>query len=167
MYERIVDAVIEKRLRPGERINEAKLAAAYRLPRSRARRVLNRLVSEGLVQFEFHRGAFISLPSVEEAHHVFEARLHVEAAIARVASERIDAEGVRRLREHQEAERDGAQKAPHEHGEIAYEHIEVEERLDDVHGGNPNREALGGDVDLSHGRGARERRDAAHAPPCG
>lgn len=104
IYERIVDALIEKRLRPGERLNEAKLAAAYRMPRSRVRRALNRLTAERLICFEMHRGAFVSLPSVEEAYDVFEARLHVEAAVARVACERVDANGIRRLREHLDTE---------------------------------------------------------------
>nr|WP_297460866.1 GntR family transcriptional regulator [uncultured Halomonas sp.] len=104
IYERIVDALIDKRLRPGERLNEAKLAAAYRMPRSRVRRALTRLTAERLICFEMHRGAFVSLPSVEEAYDIFEARLHVEGAVARVACERVDASGIRRLREHLDTE---------------------------------------------------------------
>ena len=100
IYERIVDALIEKRLRPGERLNEAKLATAYSVPRSRVRRVLNRLSTERLVCFEMHRGAFVSLPSIEEAYNIFEARLHVEGIVARVACERVDEGGIKRLRDH-------------------------------------------------------------------
>lgn len=104
VYDRIVDALIDKRLRPGERLNEAKLAAAFDTPRSRVRRALNRLTSEKLVRFEMHRGAFVALPSVQEAYNVFEARLHIEAAVVRIACERINAEGIATLRQHLEIE---------------------------------------------------------------
>ena len=100
VYDRIVDALIDKRLRPGERLNEAKLASAFKTPRSRVRRALNRLTSERLVRFEMHRGAFVSLPSVKEAYDIFETRLHIEGAVARIACERIDAEGIATLRRH-------------------------------------------------------------------
>ena len=100
VYDRIVDALIDKRLRPGERLNEAKLASAFGTPRSRVRRALNRLTAERLVRFEMHRGAFVSLPSIKEAYDVFETRLHLEAAVARIACERIDAKGIEELRRH-------------------------------------------------------------------
>ncbi|MBY5928807.1 GntR family transcriptional regulator [Halomonas denitrificans] len=100
VYDRIVDALIDKRLRPGERLNEAKLATAFNTPRSRVRRALNRLTAERLVRFEMHRGAFVSLPSVKEAYDIFETRLHIEAAVARIACERIDASGIATLRQH-------------------------------------------------------------------
>lgn len=100
IYERIVDALIDKRLHPGERLNEAKLATTYGVPRSRVRRVLNRLATERLICFEMHRGASVSLPSVEEAYNVFEARLHIEGIVARVACERVGEGGIQRLRKH-------------------------------------------------------------------
>jgi len=100
VYDRIVDALIDKRLRPGERLNEAKLASAFGTPRSRVRRALNRLTAERLVRFEMHRGAFVSLPSIKEAYDVFETRLHIEAAVARIACERINDDGIAILRRH-------------------------------------------------------------------
>ena len=98
LYERLLDAVIEKRLRPGEHLNEAKLASAYRVPRSRVRRVLNRLRAEGLVEFKLHRGAFICRPTVEEAQDVYEARLNVEQMVVRLSCERADKAMIGRLR---------------------------------------------------------------------
>lgn len=100
VYDRIVDAIIDKRLSPGERINEAKLASAFGTPRSRVRRALNRLTAERLVRFEMHRGAFVSMPSLKEAYDIFETRLHLEAAVARIACERIDEAGINTLRHH-------------------------------------------------------------------
>ncbi|ALM54354.1 GntR family transcriptional regulator [Halomonas huangheensis] len=104
VYDRIVDALIDKNLRPGERLNEAKLANAFNTPRSRVRRALNRLMNERLVRFEMHRGAFVSLPSIKEAYDVFETRLHIEAAVARIACERINSDGIATLREHLQLE---------------------------------------------------------------
>ena len=41
IYERLIDAIIDKHLRAGEHVNEVKLAEAYDVPRSRVRRVLD------------------------------------------------------------------------------------------------------------------------------
>lgn len=100
LYERLIDAIIDKSLRPGQHLNEVKLAASYAVPRSRVRRVLERLRDEDIVEFQLHRGAFISRPTVEEAAHVFEARRYLEAAIAELACARATPEDIARLRTH-------------------------------------------------------------------
>ena len=57
LYDQIVAAVIAKKLRPGERLNESELAKAQDLSRTRVRRVLGRLEKEQVVRFELNRGA--------------------------------------------------------------------------------------------------------------
>lgn len=88
LYDRLLDAIIDKFLRPGQHLNEVKLAERYLVPRSRVRRVLERLRDEDVVQFELNRGAFISRPTVAEAKAVFEARRHLENVIIRLVCER-------------------------------------------------------------------------------
>src|SRR5690606_29076550 len=89
MYHRIVSAIVGKSLRPGEHVNEMQLASANGLSRPRVRRVLERLEIEGVIEFKPNRGAFISRPSVKEALDVFEARVHLESILFRLACERI------------------------------------------------------------------------------
>ena len=84
LYDQIVAAIIAKKLRPGERLNESELAKAQDLSRTRVRRVLDRLEKEQVVRFELNRGAFISRPSVREAQETYEARIFIEEAIVRL-----------------------------------------------------------------------------------
>ena len=88
LYDQIVAAVIAKKLRPGERLNESELAKAQDLSRTRVRRVLDRLEKEQVVRFELNRGAFISRPSVKEARETYEARIFIEEAVVRLVCRR-------------------------------------------------------------------------------
>lgn len=100
LYDRLIDAIIDKTLRPGQHLNEAKLAASYSVPRSRVRRVLERLRDEAVVEIQLNRGAFISRPTVAEARDLFEARKYLETVIVRLACERATLEDIARLRRH-------------------------------------------------------------------
>ncbi|MGN6551165.1 MAG: GntR family transcriptional regulator [Pararhizobium sp.] len=99
IYERILELIMDKFLRPGQRLNEAKLAEVHAVPRSRVRRVLERLRDEEIVTFELNKGAFLCRPTVEEAHDVFETRRHLEYAAARLACERATATEIAALRD--------------------------------------------------------------------
>lgn len=112
IYQRMVSAIIEKRLRPGEHVNEMQLAEAYGISRPRVRRVLERLQMEDVLEFKRNRGAFISRPTVEEALDVFEARLQLEAIAIRLACERATAADVARLRAHVAQERKASGQRP-------------------------------------------------------
>ena len=98
VYEQLVDAITDKNLRPGQHLNEVKLAEHYDVPRSRVRRVLERLRDEDVVVFELNKGAFISRPTVKEALSVFEVRRHLEVLIIRLACERANAVDIAELR---------------------------------------------------------------------
>lgn len=106
IYERLVDAIIDKHLRAGEHLNEVKLAEAYDVPRSRVRRVLERLRDEDVVVFQLNRGAFVSRPTIEDAHHVYEARRELECIVVRLACQRATAADIERLRQHLRHERE-------------------------------------------------------------
>ncbi|SNB73079.1 transcriptional regulator, GntR family [Arboricoccus pini] len=104
IYERLVDAIIDKHLRAGAHLNEVRLAEAYQVPRSRVRRVLERLRDEDVVVFELHRGAFISRPTIEDAYQVYEARRELECVAVRLACQRATSEDIARLSEHLDIE---------------------------------------------------------------
>jgi len=100
-----VDAIIDKTLRPGEYLNEVKLAKSYGVPRSRVRRVLERLRDEAVIEFQLNRGAFICRPTVDEARDIFEARKHLESIIVRLACARATKTHIAELYRHLEVQR--------------------------------------------------------------
>lgn len=106
LYNKIVSAIINKSLRPGEHINEMQLASANKLSRPRVRKVLERLELEGVIEFKTNRGAFISRPTVKEAYDVFEARLYIETAVFTLACERVTEKDIKLLRDHINLERE-------------------------------------------------------------
>lgn len=106
LYNRLIDAIIEKTLRPGQHLNEVKLAASYGVPRSRVRRVLERLRDEAVVEFRLNHGAFVSRPTISEAKDVFEARRHLETIIVRLACAKATPEGIIELRKHLQIQHD-------------------------------------------------------------
>ncbi|TKR53572.1 GntR family transcriptional regulator [Allopusillimonas ginsengisoli] len=131
MYLRLVSAIVSKSLRPGEHVNEMQLASANDLSRPRVRRVLERLEMEGVIEFKLNRGAFISRPSVKEALDVFEARVHLESILFRLACERTNKLDIQRLREHIQSEREAFQKDQSDFNQIAGRfHILVAEIID-------------------------------------
>ena len=83
MYREIVEAIMDKNLRPGHKLTEAELTDLFGLNRTRVRRVLARLASENLVEQRLNRGAFVSRPSVDEARQLYETRRILEVGIVR------------------------------------------------------------------------------------
>jgi DNA-binding GntR family transcriptional regulator len=102
--QRIVDsvtaAIVERRLMPGTKLAEQKLADIFKVSRTIVRQALNRLSRDKLVTLEPARGAHVAQPSVEEARQVFEVRHMLESALVRRLAACITAQQVARLREH-------------------------------------------------------------------
>lgn len=102
--ERIVDsittAIIERRLMPGTKLSEQKIADIFEVSRTLVRQALNQLSRDRLVTLEPARGAFVAMPSVEEARQVFEVRSMIEAALVRQLAAKITDRQVAELRAH-------------------------------------------------------------------
>ena len=82
----ITQAIVERRLMPGTKLAEQKIADIFKVSRTLVRQALNQLSRDRLVTLEPARGAFVAQPSVIEARQVFEVRQMLEAAmIARLA----------------------------------------------------------------------------------
>lgn len=79
----IYDAVLERRLAPGEWLREEELATAFGVSRTVVRQALQRLAQQGAVELIHNRGARVPLPERDAAAHVFEARRVAECEIAR------------------------------------------------------------------------------------
>jgi DNA-binding GntR family transcriptional regulator len=96
----VTQAIVERRLMPGTKLAEQKLADAFAVSRTIVRQALNQLSRDGLVVLEPARGAFVATPGVDEARQVFEARQLIESAIVRDLAARITREQVATLRTH-------------------------------------------------------------------
>ena len=92
------DAIIDRRLAPGTKLNEAEVGELFSVSRTVVRSALQMLSFEGLVRTERNRGAFVANPSPEEARQVFDSRRLIEPAVAMAAAERITAPDVAKLR---------------------------------------------------------------------
>ncbi|HXF67171.1 MAG TPA: GntR family transcriptional regulator [Burkholderiales bacterium] len=98
-YERIRHDIVGCVLAPGAEISEARLCGHYRLGKAPVRMALNRLAHEGLVRAIPRRGYQVTPVTVKDIHDVFELRLMLEPAAARMAAGRVDARQLRALEE--------------------------------------------------------------------
>jgi DNA-binding GntR family transcriptional regulator len=81
MYVDIYGAIMEHRLPAGTKLTEQTLVDIYGLARYNVRRVLARLASDGLIELERNRGAFIASPTEQEAQDMFEIRQVLEQSV--------------------------------------------------------------------------------------
>ncbi|MGN6174773.1 MAG: GntR family transcriptional regulator [Streptosporangiaceae bacterium] len=88
VYQALRDAIISKRLPPGERVSEASLARQLRVSKTPVREALLRLHAIGLVEADGGRGGRIVRPSAELIRHTYEVRGALESLAARLAAER-------------------------------------------------------------------------------
>lgn len=101
---RIVDsvtaAIIERRLMPGTKLSEQKIADIFHVSRTLVRQALNQLSRDRLVTLEPARGAFVATPSVAEARQVFQVRAMLEGAMVRSLCAQITDRQIADLRTH-------------------------------------------------------------------
>ncbi|XAT60008.1 FCD domain-containing protein [Rhodobacteraceae bacterium Araon29] len=91
--QRIEQALIEEisvgELAPGERLDETGLAVRFGASRTPVREALSRLTAQGVLVSGEKRGVFVSQYTREELSQIFEAMHEIEAACARIASQRL------------------------------------------------------------------------------
>ena len=105
-YERIRHDIISCVLAPGTEISEAQLCSQYGIGKAPVRMALNRLAHDGLVRAIPRRGYRVAPVTVKDIHDVFELRLMLEPAAARMAAGKV---GAQRLRALDEISRSGYQ----------------------------------------------------------
>jgi len=93
------DAIVDRRLAPGTKLNEAEVGTLFDVSRTVVRAALQALAFEGLVKTERNRGAFVANPTPEEARQVFASRRLIEPGIARAAAERMGSSEIAAFRE--------------------------------------------------------------------
>ncbi|MBO0864516.1 MAG: GntR family transcriptional regulator, partial [Mycobacterium sp.] len=83
--DRLREAITRGQLAPGQQLGEASLAAQFEVSRGPLREAMQRLVAEGLLRSERHRGIFVVELTEADVHDVYRLR----KAIERVAIEQI------------------------------------------------------------------------------
>ena len=91
------EAIAAGDLLPGARLVEADLVAVLGVSRGNVRLAIEALHAEGLVERIPHRGARVRVIPTDEAIAITEARMVLEALIARKAAERVTAPQAERL----------------------------------------------------------------------
>ncbi len=111
IYAELRRSIIGQELSPGSRLPEAAVAARFGVSRTVVRAALARLASEGLVLWPNNRSAKVASPSLAESADVFGLRQVLEGAVMDRLADRIDPQGVARLRAH--VAREGTAEATH------------------------------------------------------
>lgn len=100
IVESITAAIVERRLMPGTKLAEQKIADIFEVSRTLVRQALNQLSRDRLVTLEPARGARVAEPGVEEARQVFEVRNMLESQMIQRLCGCISAAQLAELRAH-------------------------------------------------------------------
>lgn len=113
IYERIYAAISDRRLLPGTKLSEERLAQAFHASRPRIHEVLMRLSQELIVELHPNRGAFVASPTPGDLHDVFAVRRALERAIVAELCEKFAGQSVTALRAHLEREESARRSSAH------------------------------------------------------
>ena len=89
-YEAIKYRIITCAFKPGEYVNEARVAAVLGLGRTPVHQAIDRLMLEGMVQVIPRKGVIVKPVSLDEVMQIIEARFIVEPQGVRLTAERAD-----------------------------------------------------------------------------
>jgi len=106
----ITGAIVERRLVPGTKLAEQKIADIFKVSRTIVRQALIQLGGDRLVTLEKAHGAHVAMPSIEEARQVFEMRNMLESAMVRQLCARITDAQVAQLKAHLLEERQAVKR---------------------------------------------------------
>jgi DNA-binding GntR family transcriptional regulator len=102
--QRVVQSILARKIRPGERLGEQELAGLFGVSRTVVREALMQLQARGFVEVRPRSGWFVVEPSFEDAQQTYAARRVIEPGMLRDAGKPLQSV-IRRLREHVAQER--------------------------------------------------------------
>ena len=97
--ERLRDAIVSGRIRPGSKLPETRLATHFGVSRIPVREALSRLEAEGLLTRVPYRGAVVVKLTADQIAESFTLRALLEGFAARAATPRLSAGDLARLRQ--------------------------------------------------------------------
>lgn len=99
VYETIRDAIISGKFSPGTKLTVDDLSKELNVSRTPVKEALVKLEREGLVENIPRRGMYVAKISIEDALEIYELREVLEGFAVRKASENIDKESLKLLKE--------------------------------------------------------------------
>jgi len=99
VFDELRSAILYGSLPPGSQLGEADLAARLGVSRGPLREAMQRLVQEGLLRSEPHRGLFVITLDEDDVQDVYLARLAIERAACQMIMHRNRGEAVVQLNE--------------------------------------------------------------------
>ncbi len=81
--ERLRDSIVSGAIEPGTQLSEMELANSFGVSRGPVREALQRLIQEGLLRSEAHRGVFVPVLTDEDVSDIYLAREALESAAVR------------------------------------------------------------------------------------
>ncbi len=97
VYDALVEMIITAELQPGQHLVENDLAAQLGVSRQPVREALQRMQTEGWVDLRPALGAFVHVPTEDEADQLLAARTLLETESARLAAEHATPEQLEHL----------------------------------------------------------------------
>lgn len=98
VYDTLLDLIVNRTLRPGAHLVESELAGRLGVSRQPVREALQRMNTEGWVELRPGHGAYVHVPTEEEADQLLAVRSLMETEAARLAAGRATEEGIAHLR---------------------------------------------------------------------
>jgi DNA-binding GntR family transcriptional regulator len=96
-YQYLRREILDGTYQPGERLREEALALQVGVSRTPVRGALQRLATEGLVEFRRYVGAVVRVLPLEEVEQVYQFRVVVESLAAELAAQRASEADIDRL----------------------------------------------------------------------
>lgn len=96
--EQIRQAILDLRVKPGQRLVEREVVEWTNSSRATVREAIRELAKEGLVELIPMKGAIVAKPTVEEIRKIYEVRTLLEGFATRLFTEHATDEEVRALR---------------------------------------------------------------------
>jgi DNA-binding GntR family transcriptional regulator len=87
--DKIEDAIFTTRYKPGERLDEVRLAEEHNVSRTPIREALKQLAENGLIEIRHRRGATVANPSPHKIIEIFEVMSELEGAAGARAAQRL------------------------------------------------------------------------------
>lgn len=97
VFENLRGAIVEGKLKPGQRLMEVQLAEQLGVSRTPVREAIRKLELEGLVVMLPRKGAYVANMSLKDLMDVLEIRASLEGLAASLAAERITDEDIKKL----------------------------------------------------------------------
>ena len=99
IVQHVLEAISDYRLKAGTKLGEQALSDIFSCNRANVRRALIILSARKVVELRPNRGAFVAMPTPEEARDVFQARRAIEKTIVRSVTRNAAPRHIARLRD--------------------------------------------------------------------